>query len=63
MFAWTNDSRYHKPCNTADRVDSANMPKIARLAGDTPLGLAKTTADLAGGVKRGKNVCGSRGKR
>lgn len=59
VFFWTEDlDCYHETCDTADRVDYANLVEVARLAGDVVAELASTEADLRAGVQVGADVCG-----
>jgi hypothetical protein len=48
VYFWTPDARcYHETCDTADKIDLANMSAISALAGDLAWSMAASTTDLA----------------
>ena len=60
LFFWTEDlDCYHETCDTADRVDYANLVEIARLTGAVTGELANATDDLRGAVQADTDVCGT----
>lgn len=57
IFLFTDDKQcYHRPCDTADRIDYADMATIARVAADLAHRLTDDTTDLA--ALRARSKCG-----
>ena len=57
VFFFTDDKQcYHRPCDTADRIDYADLGRIATVASDLARRLADDTEDLA--ALRDKRGCG-----
>jgi hypothetical protein len=57
IFLFTDDKQcYHRPCDTADRIDYADLAAIATMAGDLAHRLADDTEDLA--ADRARIGCG-----
>lgn len=57
VFFFTDDKQcYHRPCDTADRIDYADMSRIATVAAELVHRLADDTEDLA--ALRAKRHCG-----